>query len=319
MNVDMKYDVRAMTEAERMYSYEQSDQLSMMTGLIGYLRADMGSDGKGFFPTWSEYRDSLSTQTFRDEFDTLINELRASDSFLCDRSSLSKFCYSYPDCAFDDAMSTFGVRVDTDKYAYLMRLEPNSGAYDLYCYCYQKAWLDRHISNAEKGIRFIDPNYKEQFRISDGEKIRITRSDGSTDDRVCRYIDDYHFETCGVWTNIFHICEFAELTERNGNTVIPMRSSLPEQCYVYLPTTGDIGIVKKGESGYYKSDLSPVYGDEGKDFVDELNEQGGITKAQSAAMSAGSMFGWGCDAADPKNYDSDGNLKKPDKNKDISR
>ena len=37
-------------------------------------------------------------------------------------------------------------------------------------------------------------------------------------ERTCRYIDDYHLE---VGTNLYHICEFAELCERNGHTVEP--------------------------------------------------------------------------------------------------
>lgn len=32
----------------------------------------------------------------------------------------------------------------------------------------------------------------------------------------------------------------------------------------------------------------------------------GVTKAQSAAMMAGSMFSWDAPAADPKNYDENG-------------
>lgn len=37
-------------------------------------------------------------------------------------------------------------------------------------------------------------------------------------ERTCRYIDDYHLE---VGTNLYHICEFAELCEKNGHTVEP--------------------------------------------------------------------------------------------------
>lgn len=67
----------------------------------------------------------------------------------------------------------YGVRVDTEKYAYLLRLNPDRGEYNLYCYCYRRDWLDQHLKDAEKGIRFIDSHYKELFRIPDGGKVKI--------------------------------------------------------------------------------------------------------------------------------------------------
>ena len=113
-------DYRVLTEAERKYTFSQSQQLSMQTGLIGYLRADFGSTGKEFYSTWNDFRKDLKTDDFKKEFDLVINSYR------------------------------FG--------------------------------------------------------------------DGKTMERTCRYIDDYHLE---VGTNLYHICEFAELCERNGHTVEP--------------------------------------------------------------------------------------------------
>lgn len=78
--------------------------------------------------------------------------------------------------------------------------------------------------------------------------------------------------------------------EQNGNTVIPLRSSLPEQCYVYVQTENEIGIVKKGESGYYKTDIEGGKPSERKALADEYNCKSGVTKAQAEAMKAGSMF-----------------------------
>ena len=172
-----------------------------------------------------------------------------------------------------------------------------------------------------KQIRFINSHYKEQFRIPDGDYIRITYPDGTHKDRTCRYIDDYHLK---VDNNFYHICEFAEIMESNGNIVIPLRSSLPEQCYIYVPTENRIGIVKKGESGYYKTDILECNRikthDEAKKFVDELNSKLDVTPDQRAAMMAGSMFGWHTLAADPKNYDDNGRLMKPQtKTRDTAR
>lgn len=69
-------------------------------------------------------------------------------------------------------------------------------------------------------IRFIDSDYNEKFRINDGDRIRITEQNGNTFERVCKYIDECHTK---IGDLIFHICEYAELTERNGWTVEPVK------------------------------------------------------------------------------------------------
>lgn len=217
-------DYRIMNPAERKYTFRQSQQISMQTGLIGYLRADLGSTGKEFYSTWNDFRKDLKTDDFKKEFDLVINTYRFEDGeFLSGRSAMAKFCYEHPESSYEDDRNYYGVRVDTKQYSYLMRLNPNRGEYNLYCYCYKRDWLDKHLESAERGIRFIDPHYKEQFRIPDGEKIRITFSDGKTEDRICRYIDDYHLE---VGSNLYHICEFAELMEQCGNKVEPVGQTM---------------------------------------------------------------------------------------------
>lgn len=212
----VEYERRAMTAEEDKYSFAQSCQISSQCGLIGYLRADMDKDGNGFFSSWTDYRTDLKTQEFKDEFDDIINSLREEGDILYNRKALAKYCYATPQAKMDTEQAYYGVRVDTEKYAYLLRLNPNRGEYNLYCYCYRRDWLDDHIKQARRGIRFITPNYQEKFRIDDGDKIRIKLSDGEQLERVCRYVDDYHLE---VGDMIFHICEFSERMEQNGNRV----------------------------------------------------------------------------------------------------
>ena len=194
----MDMTMRPMFPVERNYSYAQSQQISMQTGLIGYLRADFGSNGEGFFSTWNDFRESLKSEDFKLEFDEVINELRKDGNLLHDRSTLSRCCHRTPDSSFRNDRNEYGFRADTDHYSYVMRLNPNKGEYNLYCYCYVKQWLDRHMRQAEKGIRFITPDYKELFRIADGDKIRYFTPGGEVREPVCRYIDDYHFETLSV-------------------------------------------------------------------------------------------------------------------------
>ena len=314
----MDMTIRAMNPVERNYCYTQSQQISMQTGLIGHLRADMDSSGTGFFSSFFNFRADLKTEDFKTEFDAVINALRFDENYggiLKDRSALSSYCHEIPESSFDGDGREFGFRVDTKQYSYMLRLNPNRGEYNLYCYCYQKKWLDRHLQQAERGIRFINPHYKELFRIPDGDKIRITHTDGEKADYTCRYIDDYHVEIGSGWNSLLHICQFAEIMERNGSTVIPLRSSLPEQCYSVLPDTGELIIIKKGESGYYRTDIDMGDKTENRVLADEYNIKLGVSKAQEQAMSAGSMFGWAVPAADLKNYDDNGKPTRP-KNKD---
>lgn len=312
----MDLDMRALTEKEDKYTFSNSMQISMQCGLIGHLRADMDSDGNGFFSNWEDYRKELKTDEFKDEFDKVINSLREEGDILYNRKSLAKYCYSSPQAKMNNEQDYYGVRIDTQKYAYLCRLNPNKGEYNLYCYCYIKDWLDKHIRSAEKGIRFITPEYKEKFRISDGEKIRITFSDGEVKDRVCRYIDDSHVE---VGDDLYHICEFAERMEQCGATFIPLRSDLPEVCFSILPSTGDVIIIKHGESGYYRCEYSTEDKAFNREFANDRNANLGVSKAQVEAMLAGSMYGWDVPAADPKSYDVNGTLLRNTKDRGDAR
>jgi len=316
---DTDFKAVPMQLEEARYSYRNSQQINSQTGLIGYLRADMGTNGNEFWSTWNDYRKDLKTDDFKSEFDDVINSFREKGQFLSDRQTLSRFCDDSQNALeFGErygAGRDYGVRVNTQDYAYLMRLNPHKGEYNLYCYCYRKDWLDHHLERARRGIRFINPHYKELFRIPDGDHIRITYPDGSHKDRTCRYIDDSHVE---VDNNLYHICEFAEIMESNGNTVVPLRASLPDQCYTFVEGLNMIAIINKGELGYTDAKSANGRPIENRAMVDKLNAQLGVTKAQYAAMKQGSRFGFDKPDADPKSYDENGQAIKP-KHKDRER
>ena len=73
--------------------------------------------------------------------------------------------------------------------------------------------------NEEKGhkIRFINSSYDTLFRIPDGGTIEVRFPDRVYTAK-CGYIDDYHTR---VGYSVFHICEFAEMIERQGGRVRP--------------------------------------------------------------------------------------------------
>jgi len=86
---------------------------------------------------------------------------------------------------------------------------------------------------------------------------------------------------------------------------------LPEYCYSYLASSGEIVILKRDEPGYYKTDIPVADRDAAKELVKHYNEKLGVTKPQYEAMKAGSMFGWHTPAANPLHYSQNGVPHKP--------
>lgn len=66
-------------------------------------------------------------------------------------------------------------------------------------------------------IRFINSGYDEQFRLPNGGKIEVEYPDRTFSAR-CEYIDDYHTY---VGSEVYHICQFAEVLERGGGVCRP--------------------------------------------------------------------------------------------------
>ena len=72
---------------------------------------------------------------------------------------------------------------------------------------------------SKRRIRFIDAEYNTLFYIPDGASIVIKRMDGSSVIRSCTYIDDCHTL---IGSEVYHICEFAEVAQRTGTVYEPL-------------------------------------------------------------------------------------------------
>ena len=75
----------------------------------------------------------------------------------------------------------------------------------------------KETDRLRKSIRFITSDYTELFRIQDGGTILVTFP-GRQFIEKCEYIDDYHMK---VGNTVYHICEYAEVLERNGGRCEP--------------------------------------------------------------------------------------------------
>ena len=300
--------------AEFLYLQEQHKQIAERCGNPGYLRGRLDNDGSVFAHSWEPIIEAHNTPKFKAEFNAVLDMLRFDERYghvLENRAAMISYCLGNTEGKLPDG-NEYAFRADTKGYSYLIRCIPAGEDHQVYIYPYRRDCLDRHMKQAEKGIRFVTPAGKKKFVISDGEKIQITTSGAGTRINTARYVDNCHFEVVtDHGSYLYNNREFAEWLKRHEGSVIPMRSTLPDSCYCVLPGSDEIIIVKKGESGYYRTDKYGHDRADALDIVDDCNRIARITKAQSEAMLAGSMFGWDTPAADPKNYDEQGQPIKP--------
>ncbi len=91
--------------------------------------------------------------------------------------------------------------------------------------------------------------------------------------------------------------------EYTGEEINWTARNIPVCCYVKIAGAEPgqrIGIIKRGESGYYRTDFDHRSMDDDfvKAFVDDANKRLGVTSAQATAMQIGSMMGWDVPGAD---------------------
>ena len=219
----MKTDlnIRPMTPQEKIYAGLQSSQISGQTGFIGVLVGSFNQQDKDLSIKWNILQESPIKEAFWSEAQSVLKELR--NTIFKDRNAMQEYCASHTSFFKSQTADVYGLRVDSARYSYLILCSPQSKDNCLYLYAYSTEALEHHMKKAERGISFITPDYQEKFRVADGERIRIIGADGNFRDRICRYIDDTHFETEGEFGGtLYHICEFAELCEKTGSRVIPL-------------------------------------------------------------------------------------------------
>ena len=97
----------------------------------------------------------------------------------------------------------------------------------------------------ENNIRFITSDYETLFHIPDGGIVEVSFPDRVFTAR-CEYIDGYHTK---IGDTVFHICEFAELLEREGGTVRPEPETMSDQAAWQLGYREYLA-VQRTESGF---------------------------------------------------------------------
>ena len=85
--------------------------------------------------------------------------------------------------------------------------------------------------------------------------------------------------------------------------ILRQQKQLPRIAWAELDSSHEVVAICYGENGYHKWEPEGFVAMTPTEIVDALNKKAGISKAQASAMKAGSLFGWHCPAADPRNYD----------------
>ena len=214
----MKRRIRAVLPEEQKYLYAQSSQIAGQTGCVGHLYAKAEKDKPGFDTFWEDEKRYLRTPEFLDDYSDTAGALRAGmDGFLKNAEVMKEYCKAHPESRLENG--EYGVRLDTLRYAYLIRMNPKEGEEEFTLTVYRNDLLDIHIRSARRGIPFTDVRYQNLFRIPDGERVRIIYPGGAQAVETCRYIDEYHLE---IGRSIYHICEFADKIAKNRCLIEPV-------------------------------------------------------------------------------------------------
>ena len=124
----------------------------------------------------------------------------------------------------------------------------------------RRIWDDPTIPRDE--VRLINSHYDDLYRIPDGGVIQVDYPDGRSFTARVEHLDDYHFDMGGLG-NVFHICQFAEVMERNHADFYPEIQTQDEQAAWELGGKGYLAI-QSYEDGWdytiYHSDYSVMDG-----------------------------------------------------------
>ena len=101
------------------------------------------------------------------------------------------------------------------------------------------------MDEKDHSIRFINSNYDTLFRIPDGSIVEVRFPDRAFSAK-CEYLDDYHTL---VGDTVFHICEFAEMVERQGGSVLPEPETALDKAAWQLAHR-EYHVVERTDSGF---------------------------------------------------------------------
>lgn len=136
------YELISADAKESYLFYRLDGDVAAQHGAIGYLRADFGKGGNGFYTTWFDAQRDLKTPDFQREIDEVINYLRDGGAMppFASRKNLGIFCASQPTHMLDEA-ATSCFKICTAAHTYYFRCKPSKTDYDIFLFCFDNRRL----------------------------------------------------------------------------------------------------------------------------------------------------------------------------------
>lgn len=211
----ISYFNRPLMEDERKYTFRSCTDIEVRCGLIGYMKIDMPSDRAEISKQWVSINERLDTESFQNEFKDILSVIGKTFS---NKESLRVYYNTHYGFHYTDVNNSFvGLRIITDVYCYLLRINPSSDIDSLVIFCYIQERLKNHIRNAAKGIHFIDTKNREVLTIRDGDGITLYPGCVQPP-MLCRYIDPF---TCRIGSKVWKLKDLADHLEKIGKIIRP--------------------------------------------------------------------------------------------------
>lgn len=202
-----------------LYMYNNCNDICGHAGYAGLTRVNF--DGEQIvirdFPSYFVKRDDIELNQYMKWLIKALSSDEDCGKMLSSPKAMKAYCEKHPEAEINEHDNEYGFMTENEKYTFLIRAVCTERC-ELFIYIYDKTLFAAHIKNASKGIRFIDSDYKDLFVIPDGGKIVVKGALNYEKTFVCRLVDPYHTE---IGSGIYHICQFAEIMERNGATYCP--------------------------------------------------------------------------------------------------